>query len=223
MSCNRLRLTSDGKLRNCLFSLEETDVRGCSAAAAGRRDREGHPRLRRREVGRPRDQHRAIHPAGTADALDRRLESRTMSKPESESPWYQDGLAFSCTRCGACCTGAPGYVWVSPEEIGRLAEFRGQTARRVRREVRAPGWAAVQPDRKTRRRLYFLGQGQAARSTLPGRCSVKRGRSGRKMSSCPKTGSTSDRSARARVTADCIRLRKSSRRFPGTKMTDALD
>lgn len=27
MSCNRLRLTADGKLRNCLFSLEETDVR----------------------------------------------------------------------------------------------------------------------------------------------------------------------------------------------------
>ncbi len=26
-SCNRLRLTSDGKLRNCLFSLEETDIR----------------------------------------------------------------------------------------------------------------------------------------------------------------------------------------------------
>jgi cyclic pyranopterin phosphate synthase len=26
-SCNRLRLTSDGKLRNCLFSLDETDVR----------------------------------------------------------------------------------------------------------------------------------------------------------------------------------------------------
>jgi cyclic pyranopterin phosphate synthase len=26
-SCNRMRLTSDGKLRNCLFSLEETDVR----------------------------------------------------------------------------------------------------------------------------------------------------------------------------------------------------
>ncbi len=28
MSCNRLRLTAEGKLRNCLFSLEETDVRG---------------------------------------------------------------------------------------------------------------------------------------------------------------------------------------------------
>ncbi|MDR3623307.1 MAG: GTP 3',8-cyclase MoaA [Paludisphaera borealis] len=28
MSCNRIRLTSDGKLRNCLFALDETDVRG---------------------------------------------------------------------------------------------------------------------------------------------------------------------------------------------------
>ena len=28
MSCNRVRLTADGKLRNCLFSLEETDIRG---------------------------------------------------------------------------------------------------------------------------------------------------------------------------------------------------
>lgn len=27
-SCNRIRLTADGKLRNCLFSLDETDVRG---------------------------------------------------------------------------------------------------------------------------------------------------------------------------------------------------
>ena len=27
MSCNRIRLTSDGKLRNCLFALEETDIR----------------------------------------------------------------------------------------------------------------------------------------------------------------------------------------------------
>jgi cyclic pyranopterin phosphate synthase len=28
LSCNRIRITADGKLRNCLFSLDETDVRG---------------------------------------------------------------------------------------------------------------------------------------------------------------------------------------------------
>jgi len=52
-----------------------------------------------------------------------------MSVSKSTLPWYQDGLAFACTRCGACCTGAPGYVWVSPEEIERIAEFRGETVK----------------------------------------------------------------------------------------------
>ena len=33
-SCNRLRITADGKLRNCLFSLDETDVR-CMLRGSG--------------------------------------------------------------------------------------------------------------------------------------------------------------------------------------------
>ncbi len=38
-------------------------------------------------------------------------------------PWYQDGLRFRCTRCGHCCTGAPGHVWVSDDELAEIAEF----------------------------------------------------------------------------------------------------
>jgi Fe-S-cluster containining protein len=56
-----------------------------------------------------------------------------MAAKEPEEPWYQDGLAFECTRCGACCTGAPGYVWVNAEEIARLAEFRAQTVEQFTR------------------------------------------------------------------------------------------
>ena len=41
---------------------------------------------------------------------------------EKSDPWYRDGLSFSCTQCGNCCTGAPGYVWISSEEISRLAK-----------------------------------------------------------------------------------------------------
>lgn len=52
-----------------------------------------------------------------------------MSASESPSTWYQEGLAFRCTRCGHCCTGAPGYVWVSHDEIRQLAEFRGEEVR----------------------------------------------------------------------------------------------
>lgn len=61
------------------------------------------------------------------------------SPPEANAPWYRDGLAFACTRCGACCTGAPGYVWVVDFEIQRLADHLGlpldQFARRYLRRV----------------------------------------------------------------------------------------
>jgi Fe-S-cluster containining protein len=40
-------------------------------------------------------------------------------------PWYHAGLKFSCTQCGDCCTGAPGFVWVNKEEIAGLARRLG--------------------------------------------------------------------------------------------------
>jgi uncharacterized protein len=41
-------------------------------------------------------------------------------------PWYADGLAFRCTRCGNCCTGPPGVVWVDDDELAAIAEHRGE-------------------------------------------------------------------------------------------------
>ena len=35
--------------------------------------------------------------------------------------WYKDGLQFSCSGCGDCCTGSPGYVWVNQAEIDAMA------------------------------------------------------------------------------------------------------
>ena len=37
--------------------------------------------------------------------------------------WYADGLHFRCEQCGQCCTGDPGYVWVSRYELGLIAKF----------------------------------------------------------------------------------------------------
>jgi GTP 3',8-cyclase len=39
--CNRIRLTADGKLRTCLFSLHETDLRGPLRAGATADELEG--------------------------------------------------------------------------------------------------------------------------------------------------------------------------------------
>lgn len=40
-------------------------------------------------------------------------------------PWYAEGLRFTCTQCGDCCTGAPGFVWVDDDEIADLARHVG--------------------------------------------------------------------------------------------------
>lgn len=51
---------------------------------------------------------------------------------EHASAWYGDGLRFECTRCGNCCTGSPGYVWVDDEEIAGIAHQLGVSVGEVR-------------------------------------------------------------------------------------------
>lgn len=58
---------------------------------------------------------------------------------QSRKSWYHKGLRFKCTGCGKCCTGSPGYVWLTREDIRRFAcffhlsevEFLKRYARRV--------------------------------------------------------------------------------------------
>ena len=141
-----------------------------------------------------------------------------MSTPQCEEPWYRDGLAFSCTRCGACCTGAPGYVWVSPEEIERLAAYRGQSvqefsARFVRKVghryslIERPGGDCIFWDKTGRlHRLSGAAGSMPDMAILARKCGIAR-----------RLGPRSIASARGRATAGCTRWTRSSRQFPGTR------
>ncbi len=46
-------------------------------------------------------------------------------------PWFAEGLRFTCSQCGNCCSGPPGFVWISPEEIGRVAQHLEISAEEV--------------------------------------------------------------------------------------------
>jgi Fe-S-cluster containining protein len=48
-----------------------------------------------------------------------------------DHPWYKDGLRFTCTQCGDCCTGTPGFVWVNDAELAAIAEHRGESVEEV--------------------------------------------------------------------------------------------
>jgi Fe-S-cluster containining protein len=50
------------------------------------------------------------------------------------SRWYDGGLRFECTQCGHCCTGKPGYVWISPEEERAIAARLGLREAAFRRK-----------------------------------------------------------------------------------------
>lgn len=45
-----------------------------------------------------------------------------MTDEETGNPWYKQGLRFACTECGKCCTGGPGFVWVTEDEMNEMAK-----------------------------------------------------------------------------------------------------
>ncbi len=49
--------------------------------------------------------------------------SSSAESGEKQDPWFKDGLQFTCTQCGDCCTGAPGVVWVTDDELLEIAEY----------------------------------------------------------------------------------------------------
>ena len=46
-------------------------------------------------------------------------------KRKTATPWFAGGIQFECQTCGMCCRGEPGFVWVTLDEIVRMAEHLG--------------------------------------------------------------------------------------------------
>ena len=55
--------------------------------------------------------------------------AQKLFKVSVRMPWYADGLRFECQRCGQCCGGAPGVVWVTPDEGEAIASYLGITVK----------------------------------------------------------------------------------------------
>ncbi len=74
LNCNRLRLTSDGKIRYCLFAIDETDVRDLLRASDfGRADSRGDSLRRSCKMARSRNQFGAVRSAAAPHVFDRRI------------------------------------------------------------------------------------------------------------------------------------------------------
>ena len=102
--CNRLRLTAEGQVRNCLFSTTEWDARALlrerPSEIHGRTNRGVGCRSRRSQEIRPRHRHARLRKAPTGDVSDRRLiaceRMGTGSEEITVQPESADRLRGAC-------------------------------------------------------------------------------------------------------------------------------
>ncbi len=71
----------------------------------------------------------------------------------SRSYFFDEGIRFECQKCGTCCTGEPGVIYVDEEEITRIADH-----------IEIPRDVFVE------RCLYLLKESYSIRETNDGRC-----------------------------------------------------
>lgn len=73
--------------------------------------------------------------------------------------WYAQGLRFSCTQCGRCCGGAPGYVWVDRADIERMAAHLDMPVDRFRSDYCRRVWLRVSLKERPNGDCVLLGPG----------------------------------------------------------------
>ncbi len=52
--------------------------------------------------------------------------------------FFSNGIRFECTQCGICCTGEPGTVYVTEDEIKKIADFLNIDEQKLKNEFLYP-------------------------------------------------------------------------------------
>ncbi len=87
------------------------------------------------------------------------------------SVWYADGLRFSCTRCNQCCTGPPGYVWVTAREAEVMAASVGLSVEEFsERYCRTAWWRVSLKERPNGDCVLLTPQGCGVYAVRPSQC-----------------------------------------------------
>ena len=122
------------------------------------------------------------------------------------TPWYNDGLRFECQRCGNCCRGEPGTVWINKGEIKGASALLGIS----------PNQFAERGLRIIKGRISLQERGMETASCMtidagfmkPGRFNVKPSRSGNPILETRLSGKSRGRLARALVMGNYIQWRR---------------
>ena len=91
-------------------------------------------------------------------------------KSRPKRRWYEDGLQFSCTQCGKCCS-VEGYVWVDRSAMEAIARHLGQALNVfTRRYVRKVGRRYSLIEKPGGHECVFFDQGCTIYDVRPEQC-----------------------------------------------------
>lgn len=94
-----------------------------------------------------------------------------------ETPFYSDGLRFSCTRCSGCCRGGPGHVFLAKDDLRRLLarfhlDFPPFFARYCTLVDTGTGYALSLKEKRNYDCIFWEGQGCSVYEDRPVQCST---------------------------------------------------
>lgn len=96
-----------------------------------------------------------------------------MIEQDPSLPWYKDGLRFKCTECGKCCTGAPGFVWVTLEEIQAIAHQLNMSVDLFKRKyirMRNNRYSLIEKKSQNNACIFLEGKKCQIYQTRPSQC-----------------------------------------------------
>ncbi|MGA1840303.1 MAG: YkgJ family cysteine cluster protein [bacterium] len=84
--------------------------------------------------------------------------------------FFDKGIRFECQRCGACCTGEPGAVYIDINESGLITNFLGMKHQSFRKEYlrRLGNRYSIRED--SRGRCVFYNNGCVIYNLRPNQC-----------------------------------------------------
>jgi uncharacterized protein len=93
-----------------------------------------------------------------------------------QTPFYADGLRFSCQRCSRCCRHTPGYVFLSHTDVLRMSRGLGVTegaflARYTRKVAIGPMNRVSLTEKENVDCVFWEGEGCSIYRDRPLQCS----------------------------------------------------
>lgn len=93
-----------------------------------------------------------------------------MKQLADRSYFFDQGIRFECQRCGACCTGSPGYVYVNQDEIRIIAGCLGISLEELVRDYLCPFGGSYSVMEHEDGRCFFYDNGCAIHPVRPLQC-----------------------------------------------------